>query len=725
MKKFLFYYFSFLFFTISLFCSGVIDSQDGFQYLAVARSIYYKHDLTAPPYEYTGGPWVGKNIHMSTDIGKDGKTYSWTGVGYSLAMVPAVALTDIVYKIYNVSPPVHFPLESDWFILWAASFTNAFYAAILGVILFLYFLKLKLNFKQALFLSFVSIFTTNLFTLAKHSFAHMMFATFLVLTFYLLRIYSDTVRRVFLVFSALSYGVLSTIYNQTFLLATIPLITYYVLLIKPKFQSKSLGFILKDAIICFFILLPFLIFYLWLENLRAEVGSGYADPIFFVDYAKYLTSASQFPLIFEGIYGQLLSPGRSIFIYSPVLLLIAIFWYKIKRKVYPELIVFLLFSFSYIILYAKQISFEPDTQKGIGYWAGELSWGPRYLLPLIPFGMLIVGHIYQQLKNKAKNFIVYPLLAIGLFIEIIGITIPYQTKLQGLDKDIYVSGHHYTSFLYMNLLPQFSPIFSFTRQIKNLTKSFPLTLDHGQYNVKLFDGFDFPFNVGLERWRSIEGKGYISFDNTDQNPIKQMSFVLINHPLNNSSSSAQVNFYLNNQTQPIISKTLELGKRSEIEINISSLLKEKNNQLIIDTYFDDPNIEKGHSQLIALLGFYINGQPVNTESLDFPYISPLGPAIEHTQYQNYGGTLNNPWKSWMIHTQIFERTPDFWWIKSLYYWDLPKKFFLVLFIGNIVGIIFFGVKVLKNLTQEENKSIHGFVPSKKSQWNHSTSNHKG
>lgn len=699
MRKFVIYYFLFLFFSLSLFCSGVIDSQDGFQYLAVARQIYYKHELTAPPYEFTGGVWVGKNIHMGTQIGKDGKTYSQTGIGYSLAMVPAVALSDIVYKICHISPPVHFPLESDWFILWAASFTNAFYTALLGVILLFYFLKLKIDFKKALFLSLISIFTTNLFTLAKHSYAHMMFTAFLMLAFYLLKEYADSKKKVYLLFSALSYGIVSTIYNQTFLLSFFPLACYYLLLTKPKLIY--LKEIIKDGIIYLLVLLPFIFFYFWLENLRAAVGSvNYANPTFFVNYAHYLAKPSQIPLIFEAIYGQLLSPGRSIFIYSPALLLILIFWHKIKRNVRPELIIFLLLTISYIILYAKQISYEPDTQKGIGYWTGELSWGPRYLLPLIPFGMLLVGHIFQQLKIKAKILIVYPLLAIGLFVEILGITIPYQTKLHGLDTDIYVSGIHYTSTLYMNLLPQFSPIFSTTRELNYLIHSFPKTLDHGLYNVRFYDGIDFPFNVGLERWRSIENQGYIMFDNNPQKPIKNISLILINHPLKTSTSSAQINIYLNQKSIPIASSLLPIGKRTNLKINIpNSLLKEKDNQLLIDTHFDDKNIQKDHLQLIALLEFSINGYPMNIESLDFPYISTLGPKTNKILYQNYGGVLNNPWQSWMIHTQIFERTPDFWWIKFLYYWDVPKRFFLTLFIINIVGLIFFGKKTLKYLNQ--------------------------
>ncbi len=703
MHKLIICYFFFLIFFSSLFVSGVIDSQDGFQYLAVARNIYYQHEPTGPPYEFTGGVWVGKNIHFNTQIGKNGKPYSGTGLGYSLAMLPAVFLADIVYKIYHITPPVHFPLESDWFILFAASFTNIVYTALLGVILFLYFLKIQLSIKQAIFLSFVSIFTTNLFALSKHIYAHMIFTSFLFLSFYLLKKYTEKKKKIFLIFSVIAFGIVSTLYNQTFLLSVIPLIVYYLLLTKPLLNMRCGKLILRDCLIALITLLPFFLVYFWFENLRAVSGIGYANPTYFVNYAQYVATPSQIPLVFEGIYEQLLSPGRSIFLYSPILLLILIFWYKIKKIIRPELIIFLILCFSYILLYAKQLQFENGYNKLISYWHGELSWGPRYLLPLIPFGMLIVGHVYKQLGNKAKIFVVAPLLAAGLFVEILGITIPYQTKLHNLQTDVVISGYHYTSFDYMNIIPQLSPIFPFTRQLKNLTRSFPQTLEHGSYNVRFYDGIDFPFSVGGERWRAIDNQGYISFDNNLKDPIKKISLTLINHPLAESTSSAKINIFINQKRVNSEFASLVLGKRSDIDILIPNfLLKEKDNQLLIDTNFEDQSIVKAHKQLIALLGLYINGKPTNLESLDFPYISDLGPAMNQSKYQNYGGVLNNPWQSWMIHTQIFERTPDLWWIKFLYYWDVPKEFFLILFLINVFMAIYFGIKLFACFNQIKN-----------------------
>lgn len=697
MKRFIIYYFCFLFFSLSIFASGVVDSQDGFQYLAVARNIYYNHEPTAPVYEYTGGVGIGKNIHMSTYVGKDGKTYTSTGLGYSLAMLPAVAITDLVYQHYQVTPPVHFPLESDWLILLLTSFVNVFFAAMLGVIIFLYLVRLKLSIRQAFFISLISLLTTNLFVFSKHIYAHMMFTSFLVLSFYLLKKYSQTRKRRLIFFSAISYGITALTYNQTVLLTIPSYILYYIMLIKPQINWIYLKSLLQNTVIFFIATIPFLLVYFWFENTRT-MGQNLASPAYFTAYSKVITRNLPIPVFIEGLYGQLLSPGRSIFIYSPLLLIVLFFWHKIRRSAIPELIVFLSISFIYIIFYAMQRSFEPAYGKYIGLWSGESSWGPRYLLPIIPFGMLIVGHIYQYLNKKAKVFIFFPLLFIGLYVEILGVFIPYQVKFHNLEQDVMIAGDHYTYSIYSNLLPKNSPIYTMSHNLINLFNLFPKTLDHGPYNIKFFDGIDFPFNVGLERWRVIDNQGFISFDNSDKRPVEKISFNLINHPIGLASSSAVLQFSLNNHLLFKDSVTIPIGKRLHVEIPINKeLMKNTDNQLLVEVKYEDPLAATSHRQILGLLEFAINGYPANLESLDLPYISSLGPAIMGIKYQNYGGPQDNNWRSWNIHTQIFERVPDFWWAKAFYYWDIPKTFFQLLLLTNIIGIAYFGIKTFKYL----------------------------
>ena len=690
MKKLIIYYSLFLFSLLSFFPSGIIDSQDGFQYLAVARNIYYTGKPTAPVYEYD----TRTNIHMSVVTGKDGNIYSLTSLGYSLAYLPAVAITDMVYKIYGVSPPIHFPLENDWLMFLTASFTNSFFGAMLGVILFLYLLELGLSKRKAIFISLVGLFATNLLVYAKHSFAHMMFLTFLTLSFLLIRLYSTTKRKYLLIISGLSFGVVMITYNPTFLLAIPSLFLYYLLLSKHKWNKESLKLIFKNSLIFLIGTLPFILIYSWFENARA-VDSFSNLPL---TSTKYLISRVPIGVFFEGIYGQLFSPGRSIFIYSPLLLMIVFFWYKIKKKVYPELFSFFLYSLILITFYAKAFTVGSIDQGITALWHGELSWGPRYLTPLIPLGMLIVGSIYKDLSKKAKYFVFYPLIVIGIYVEILGILMPYQTKLFNLQDKFFLNGTEYHATVYSNFLPRYTPILNMSKNLVKLVQNFPKTFDHGIYNVRFYDGIDFPFNVGPERWRVIEGKGYISFDDNSKSPVKEFTFGLINHPISEASHSATVQFVLNNT--PLLEQPFQLNvtQRELVKIPIrKDLIKSKNNQLMVDVEYDDQTVTVQNKQILGLQSFDINGQRQNMESIDVPYVSSLGPKIAGANYQNWGGTNQDPWKTWHIHTQMFERLPDFWWIRNLYYWDIPKRWILIPFAINISALLFFAVKLFSTI----------------------------
>lgn len=693
MARIIVYYFLFLFFLLTIFCSGVVDSQDGFQYLAVARNIYYKGKPTAPPYEFD----TRENIYMSVMTGKNGESYGYTGLGFSVALVPAVLITDVVYKIYNIPPLLHFPLENDWLILLTASFVNAFWGALLGAILFTYFILLGLNKKEAIIMGLVSIFATNLFVYTKHIMPHMMFVILLMSVFLFIKLYSLKKRKFWLLFGGISYGVLSITYNPTFILSFIPLVLYYLLLTKPKFNKSNTRLVLRDALLVMVGMIPFLLIYLWFENLRAfaDAGINYADLSYYNEHVKRF-SLVPITVFIEGLYGQLFSPGRSIFIYSPLLIILVLFWHKIKPWMKPELIAFLLLSTTYILFYAAQYSIGAPDQGIAGLWHGENSWGPRYLSVLIPFGMLIVGHIFIQLNKLQKLFIFLPLLIIGLYIEILGVLLPYQTKYFNLQEKFILNSTEYKVSLYSNLLPRYTPIINMSKNLVKLADNFPKTLDHGMYNVRFYDGIDFPFNVGPERWRTIEGKGYISFDNNIKSPVKQLTFGLINHPISEASESAKIQFYLNNTKLLEEPYKLDITQREQVNVQVKeNLAIEKNNNLIIEVNYDDPKVITQGKQILGLQAFDINGQRQNLESIDVPYVSSLGPKIAGVNYQNWGGTNQDRWKLWSVHTQTFERIPDFWWVRNLYYWDIPKKWILIPLAINLTLLIFFGYKLFK------------------------------
>lgn len=709
--KFLVSYFLLLLFTLSFLSSGVIDSQDGFQYLAVARNIYYTGKPTSPVYEYD----TRKNIHMNVGIGRDGNTYGATGLGFSLAFLPAVFVTDIIYKIYQITPPVHFPLENDWLILLTASFTNAFFGALLGVTIFSYLLLLGVKKKTAVFISFVGIFSTNLLVYTKHSFAHMMFLTFLFLSFFFIKYYFKTRKKSSLIFSGLSFGIGAIAYNQSFFFVAIPLIIYFLILSKFKINMISLKNLFYRSLLFFVGILPFLLVYVWFENQRAAPEITFNNPATLAQVGFRPFSNLPITVFFEGLYGQLFSPGRSFFLYSPIVLTILIFWYKIRKSILAELVVLIILSVIFVVYLSTLHTYGAGGRGIAGFWHGESSWGPRYLTILIPFALLVVGWLYAHLKKIQKIMIFFPLVLVGLYIQLLGVFLPYQTKTQGLDHNFYINSTEYTNYVYSNLLPRYSPIIMQSRSLFKRIKELPATLNNGENNVKFYDGIDFPFLVGTEKWRTIEGEGFISFDNKQPGQVNKISIGLINHPIEESSLSATLQVSLNGTNMLKQEEVFKPADMKIIDLNIpSELLKSNNNQIVIKTDFNLDNAKKTPDdlskyenktvqpkeyipQLIALYSFSINDKPVNIESLDIPYVSDLGPKLAGVKYQNWGGENKDPWKTWSIHTQTYERLPDFWWFRNLYYWDIPKILTLSLFTVNLICLILAAIKLKKHL----------------------------
>lgn len=659
---------------MSLFSSGVIDSEDGFQYLTVARNIYYKGEpVTNPPIQYE----QNKNIHMSAFKGKNGKYYTSTGLGYSLALLPAVAITDVVYRIFGVTPPLYFPLESDWIILGLASFTNIFFGAITGTFLLLYLLGLKIKFKIAVLLSLVSIFTTNLFALSKHSFAHMMFTAALIVTVYSIKKSSQSKKLIWFILAGISYGITIIAYNQSFVLTIIPLCLFYFLNNVKNPKKSRLKQIALDLIVFLTSALPFLIGYYWIEKTR---GIGLESVRFITRYAEVSAAKLNIPVVIEGLYGQLFSPGRSIFIYSPLLLIIILFWFKLNRKILPELIFFITLSLSYIGFYSTFYTIGKRGEGVTALWPGELSWGPRYLTVLIPFGMILVAYIYTKITKLQKRIIFLPLALIGFYIALLGTVLPYQIKLHDLESPFYINQVQYTSAYYMNIFARYSPIYPMSKKLVKLVQNFPLTLSHGIYNVKFYDGIDFPLRLGGVKYgvRPIDYKGNISFNN--QKPIKKIQLQLINLAEPNTvTDAATLSVLLNNKN--IYNDNIKSGEKKNVDLNFNeNNLLPKLNILTV----------RSNSNQVGIVNMWINETKINTESIDVPYVSPFGPVLTNYNYDNWGKLNRDPWKTWYIHTQIFERVPDYWWIKALYYWDIPKIPIFILLAINIAAIALFG-----------------------------------
>jgi hypothetical protein len=137
---------------------------------------------------------------------------------------------------------------------------------------------------------------------------------------------------------------------------------------------------------------------------------------------------------------------------------------KIRKNIRPELFAFLALSLVYIVFYALQYRIGEPDQGIVANWHGELSWGPRYITPIIPLGMIVVASIYTGLTKKIKLWIFYPLILFGLGIQMLGLVMPYQIKLHEMEHKIFLNGTEYFSSLYSDFLPRYNPILNMAKK---------------------------------------------------------------------------------------------------------------------------------------------------------------------------------------------------------------------------------------------------------------------
>jgi hypothetical protein len=163
--------------------------------------------------------------------------------------------------------------------------------------------------------------------------------------------------------------------------------------------------------------------------------------------------------VLESLLGYQVGVSRSIWLYSPVLLL-ALWggWRMIRRRSWALALgiaaSIVLFSLWY------GISLRLD-------WSGGWGWGPRYMLPIIPAMMFLVAEALvavQRIGSRRVYALVGLLAGLGIFVQLLGMANPqsnYYTDLFWADKlydyDDYVESEWH--WMAGNWQVEWSPIY--------------------------------------------------------------------------------------------------------------------------------------------------------------------------------------------------------------------------------------------------------------------------
>jgi hypothetical protein len=148
-------------------------------------------------------------------------------------------------------------------------------------------------------------------------------------------------------------------------------------------------------------------------------------------YGAQATPAAYTTPLLVGLYGLLLSSGKGVMWFAPVLWLVPRGWSAMsrggahradaplrRRAAWYAGWGILLACVACLALYAK-----------FQHWAGDGSWGPRYLVPLLPLAFLAVAFALHGASRNRRR-LAWALALAGLIVQIGGVSIYFGAQMR-------------------------------------------------------------------------------------------------------------------------------------------------------------------------------------------------------------------------------------------------------------------------------------------------------
>ena len=124
-----------------------------------------------------------------------------------------------------------------------------------------------------------------------------------------------------------------------------------------------------------------------------------------------------------GLYSLLLSPGDGLLIFSPLLILGITGWFFLIKGTASEK-EWAWLTLGLILVFLIPHALYRD-------WAGGGGWGPRLLLPILPYLILPLGRVINQGQRRFwSQFLLTIVLTISIFIQVMGVSVNWVRHLQ-------------------------------------------------------------------------------------------------------------------------------------------------------------------------------------------------------------------------------------------------------------------------------------------------------
>jgi len=309
--------------------------------------------------------------------------------------------------------------HDDWR-FFGMALTNSVVVAAICALLFLFVVHLGYGRRAALLVALTAAFATPLWHYAKTFFSEPL-GGLAVLAFALLAetgLRSGSMRRCFLAGLALGFTVMARYAHVLLLpLAAAALLPYALRVVEErKRRVQFLGAIAAGAALVLLVLMAF--------N-QARFGTPLAT-----GYERELVRS--FRTMGTGLRGLLIGPGRGMLVYFPAIL-VALLTFRKAMKRQARWTLFTWGGFLVLLLFYAQWH----------EWEGGWCWGPRFLVPTIPFLCLQLAPFFED--PPARRWLRwggYGLIGLSLVIALSGTLVSYTDYHHAL-REQYGREHYY------------------------------------------------------------------------------------------------------------------------------------------------------------------------------------------------------------------------------------------------------------------------------------------
>ncbi len=281
-----------------------------------------------------------------------------------------------------------------------------------AALMYLLVRRLGYNPGVALALAALVAFGTPLWVHSKRFFGEPTITLCLVATIYTVYAAATTRRPTWLFLAGLTFGLaVAAKYIDLVLLAPVPV--YLALAANPvshgEKDPRSVPRMRVRPILWFALgLAPIALTLLWYNTIR------FGSP-FLSGYARWETFST--PLS-EGLAGFLVSPGKSIFLYTPALLLLPFWAARFVRR-------FSLFAGLLLAIVAVHLC----VYGAWWVWWGAWAWGPRFIVPIFPLLVLFLAEGLATSRRRLTLAVAAVLGLLSVGVQLLGIAVDHTIYL--------------------------------------------------------------------------------------------------------------------------------------------------------------------------------------------------------------------------------------------------------------------------------------------------------